>query len=329
MTPDFYANCTACKDYYGLRQYNDPPSEGALWGCDTCDSDVNCANCAFDEANTSDTVNTYNLTPFTECLHCENGMINVNDQCVLPQIDNCDVYSTTANDECDECADGYTIVATDKRLCHPCEIEGCIECSYITVQGDQYQTCHYCDVDFSLFIHYLDDYETKPQAICNYKVQIPFCTDYDDEGDCLECSAGKSYDPILKICRECEETLPGCDECNFYGDECTACIDEDTPLIDGKCTTPCQEIDPLCGSCDRFDQDVCQRCQSNLVFGNNGKCTCGGTQTMLNLDNKPLCMPCSRVIDNCLTCNGVTCTQCEDGYYIGLFGECVADACIE
>ncbi len=110
-------------------------------------------------------------TDFVTCNMCENGMILVNGDgiiCDLPFIDWCDTYSETINDECEVCQPGYTLVESNKRLCHPCELDGCLQCSFITVNDETYQTCHYCDKHYTLYNRYLDEYNTMPQGVCNF-----------------------------------------------------------------------------------------------------------------------------------------------------------------
>lgn len=270
------------------------------------------------------------LTPLekTGCYRCADGYTLIDNYlCVLIPIPAivCNVAGCNYclfNNTCSQCMNGSTLL---NNTCIPsCNVSNCYQCSgnlckicaygyYLSAQtcvANQNQTAAYCSSTFgntcTQCTYYActqcsagNTFNTVNNKCCpapNYN--MAYCSQYSTSWSSTNCSVNIS----------CTGCVLGAILTNIYGGQCLMlpcnisncayCFQSSIcyvcktgfNLVNGSCANYTVEVNcttPNCVSC--YVNNSCKACLKGYVI-NNGECVCG--------------------IQNCISCQGLFCTQC-------------------
>ncbi|CDW89408.1 protein serine threonine [Stylonychia lemnae] len=251
--------CTKCISGYRVHK----------GGCFTCSATEGCAACSGTEClvcnegyyldpETKSCVKCSTLHPYCtkcndkqQCLNCLDGVANLaNGTCLCNDINGWSISNTsTPTKQMCSCNDGKFVDTTLGMRCAACSqhIVGCEDCQSITsyIYGHKY----------------IGTTDLNPKQAGYLK--------------CRECGPTKYLDLDLKECRYCKNNLPGCLNCDKYGQGCTQCqngyflyqAEKSQSFECGQCSDSVTYCD-LCSS-----SDSCDQCQTGYSLTQTGKCT--------------------------------------------------------
>ena len=198
------------------------------------------------------------------CLICSNGYFKDNGVCSKSNsLDNCEVYSSTDGNTCEQCQEDKTLNFKIEKACYDV-IDKTPNCSEYDITEENEIKCESCDIGYSL-----------NNGKCNL-IEIDNCVGLDSNGDCSLCINNfglskdkKSCKPIFDVFeQDCLITnLSSNFNDQFVGDAfCSVCEENKVP-VDIKDTFIClknEDIKEISSSIVLIDD-----C---LKYDNNSKC---------------------------------------------------------
>ena len=294
--------CITCEKYYYLGEDNKcsisqncAESENDL--CITCSEGfylgkdgkcTNVKNCIYSRNN--------------ECIECKDDLyFDRSEQLCKESKDNlvnCKYNSLYEPNNCALCKDDYYLSSPD-NLCKSNKEEGPFyKCSFSNYNGDK---CSQCVGEY---------YIGRDDLKCNL---IQGCLSSENEKKCLECdryyvldNEGDCVDNYYITDKE-KQFYYYCKVLNEEGTGCSLCENGLNATEAGICYDDVH--------CEKNDEGVCTKCQKDNPFGYNSYClneVFGCVDTFLKN-----CIRCDNVLDLDL------CTECEEGYDIDEYGDCI------
>ena len=303
-----FGTCSLCDKNYTLNKEDDLCIEKnedfinckiTLDGkeCDECDDDfyfsedgkcTNVKNCIYSRNN--------------ECIECKDDLyFDRSEQLCKESKDNlvnCKYNSLYEPNNCALCKDDYYLSSPD-NVCKSNKEEGPFyKCSFSNYNGDK---CSQCVGEY---------YIGRDDLKCNL---IQGCLSSENEKKCLECdryyvldNEGDCVDNYYITDKE-KQFYYYCKVLNEEGTGCALCENGLNATEAGICYDDVH--------CEKNDEGVCTKCQKDNPFGYNSYClneVFGCVDTFLKN-----CIRCDNVLDLDL------CTECEEGYDIDEYGDCI------
>jgi hypothetical protein len=294
--------CTTCEKYYYLGEDNKCSisqncsesekdlcivcSEGFYLGKDgKC---TNVKNCIYSRNN--------------ECAECIDGFYyHTTEKVCKESVDNflnCKYNSNYEPNNCAVCKDDYYLNLPDSK-CYSNKEEGPFyKCQFSNFNGD---LCSQCVGEY---------YIGRDDLKCNL---IEGCLRSENEKKCLECTRyycldneGNCVDNYY-ITDEEKKFYYYCKVLNEKGTGCAECEEGFKVTETGICHDDIH--------CEKKEDGVCTKCQSENPYGYYSYC----------LNNYFGCV--DTFLKNCVRCDNILdldwCTECEEGYEIDEYGDCV------
>ena len=255
--------------------------------CESCPLD--CEFCALNN----------NMT--VECKSCFDGYYLKNESCLQCPIGCSQCAFNNSNVTCSQCMNKY--VKSYDQTCVLCDIESCYLCNNQTKPNEL--NCNICN----------DGYFVTNAGSC--ESCFSNCRDCSDfTGKCNSCESDY-YITITGLCRNCQSDIKFCAYCSNhfsppYCEDCYAgyfSLKKHNPPI----CRPCDLVN--CSECDINEDEtdlICIACIDLYeVDSNNQSC-------ILKECNE------RTGISKCTDCEVDVCTQCQDGYYLDYYNDCIS-----
>jgi hypothetical protein len=148
--------------------------------------------------------------------------------------------------------------------------------------------------------------------------------------NCAACSFDNKTDSLR--CDKCKNDLYLTVGATLEGNCVATCPDNNSLAVvtnPVRRCTPCEELLPLCGECNK-EGTQCTKCKANASFiGNSSICSNNCSSGYVNNENR--CFPCNEKVSNCKSCHlediaGVVCDSCYPNFFRNITNACV-DKC--
>ena len=294
--------CTTCEKYYYLGEDNKCSisqncSESEKDLCIVCSDGfylgkdgkcTNVKNCIYSRNN--------------ECAECIDGFYyHTTEKVCKESVDNflnCKYNSNYEPNNCAVCKDDYYLNLPDSK-CYSNKEEGPFyKCQFSNFNGD---LCSQCVGEY---------YIGRDDLKCNL---IEGCLRSENEKKCLECTRYYCLDNVgncvdnYYITDEEKKFYYYCKVLNEKGTGCAECEEGFNVTETGICHDDIH--------CEKKEDGVCTKCQSENPYGYYSYC----------LNNYFGCV--DTFLKNCVRCDNILdldwCTECEEGYEIDEYGDCV------
>lgn len=273
--------CASCENEYYLNQSNTECliNPSGITGCAIFSNDDSCVSCKssyYPIENKCEIVPTNNLindciqySDSKTCSTCFKGKALDNNECKDPEVQNCEVYTTTKS--CFRCIKDYGLKTSgDLKLCEPLPIIS--NCNTVTTEYPF--ECSKC----------LDGYYLETNTITNIKEcnpanpLIPNCKEYSSNDQCSRCNKDYIVSADNKSCFKYKTNT----NCISYKEEenpfCVLCAPGYKLNSKRECvilsTDPKKGIaaNPGCALFNFYDSAICEICLSNHYMDDKGIC---------------------------------------------------------